>query len=131
MENTPFMQQSLVAKKIMEDSGIGGLTHSHIAWLTQFTKSFFGTPCSVTIVYFTNKKKYIYLQPSLTPSVTASQAEPLSEDLFNTMRTTNMTITQAEQNLTTLLSLEGYKIKIVRDLPQSVRKSSHVKQLAT
>lgn len=131
MENTPFMQQSLIAQKIMEDSGIGRLTHSHVTWLTQFTKSFFGTPYSVAIVYFTNKKKYIYLQPALTNPLTASEAEPLSEDLFNTMRTTNMTVTRAEQDLTTLLSLEGYKIKIVRDLPQSVRKSSHVKQLAT
>jgi hypothetical protein len=125
------MQQSLVAKKIMKDSGIGSLTHSHVAWLTQFTKSFFGTPFSVAIVYFTNKKKYIYLQPSLSSPTSASEAEPLSEDLFSTMRTTNMTITRAEQKLTTLLSLEEYKIKIVRDLPQSVRKSSHVKQLAT
>jgi hypothetical protein len=131
MEHSLFMQKSLIAQKVMEDSGLGSLRMHHITWLANFTKEFFNTPYSIVVVYFTNKNKYLYLQPSLERPISSSQASPLPEDLFNSPKVDTMTIKQAEQGLPEFLSLQEYKIKIVRDLPKAVRKSPNVKQLVT
>jgi hypothetical protein len=112
-------------KFIRKETGLENILTAQLNWLCLFVQSAYNVPKSKVVVYFEKDKKYIYLQP-LDEKGNAIDRGKLQ--ICDALKDKN--INKMQKGLSEYVKLDGYIIKIVREIPSSVKRSRNVTELA-
>ena len=110
---------------IRHETDLGIISEKHLTWLCMFVQSAYNAPNSRAVVYFEKNKKYVYVQPLDADKKPIKKGDLQMSDALKDKNMNHM-----QKGLSSYLKLNGYMIRIVRDLPSAVKRARNVTELA-
>lgn len=114
---------------IRKQTGIGPLSPNHILWLHQLIKFAFYSKSAAVILFAENTQNYIYAMPTDEPDHEKPRnSQPIDEETFkkHSGKANNMLKKASEKTEAFASLVPYYKIKIVREFPDKVKKSENL-----